>query len=499
MRKHRVTPLWYLLLALGILATGWLLWGRLSAEHRDREACAAMSLEDIRLLARESGLPEQTWRQALSAAGVRYIIGEDPPFCLPEEQPDPDKALALVENHARTGVAMAGDIDPEQWDGPLVKTLLLYEDYANRAVGQDTQEIENLLFRAVTDRGLRLLILAPFYNSEGGLLTDPACYTACLGGLSARLADRGITFGTGFSAMESPVTNIWLILCAGLLPAALGIALLGAMVPFSRKYDWLLCLIIPAGMVVCGLVMPALTQKILMLASAVLFPCWGVWVMKSWALREPPLLRDKPVLLTGTAVMAALTAWCMAGGLSVSALMATRPYMMEFDIFTGVKLAQYLPVAFACLLLVRELGRDLLGTDLRSWLALGGALAVIAGIWLLLSTRSGDPAWKTFDWERTLRNWLEYTLYARPRTKEFLFAAPCVPLYMWACRRRFAPLQLLCGAGVSLQLASALNTFCHAVAPVRVSVIRTLLAVALGLVIGLAITALLELLRKKKA
>lgn len=499
MRRQKRSPLWYILLVLGLLGTGWLLWGRLTAERADRDVCAAIPLEDLQLLVRESGLPERAWRDALSAAGVRYIIGENEPFVLPEGQADPAKAVALVENHARTGVHLPAGVDVETWTGPLVKTLRLYEDYANRAQGRDTQEIENLLFRAVTDRGMRLLVLAPFRSGDGPLLTDPEDYTGCLNGLAARLESRGLTFGRGFSAMESPVLNIWTVLLAGLLPAALGIALLGAMIPAVKKFDWLLCLVIPAGMAGCGLILPALTQKVLMLASAVLFPAAGVWVMAGWTHREPASLRDKPVLLSGAAAMAVLTGWSLLGGLSVSALMATRIYMMECDIFTGVKLAQYLPVAFACLLLIRELGRDLLGTDLRSWLALGGALAVIAGIWLLLTTRSGDPVWKTFDWERALRNWLEYTLYARPRTKEFLFAAPCVPLYMWACRRRFAPLQLLCGAGAALQMVSVVNTFCHAVAPLQVSLARTLLAVGLGLAIGLPITAALELLRKKKA
>lgn len=498
MRKYRPTLLWKGLLLIGLLATGLLLWGRISAEYRDRQACAAISLEDLQLLARESGLPERTWREALRAAGVRYIMGEDTAFVLPQAGMAPtDTPLALVENHARTSVHLPEGFDLEAWEGPLVKTLQLYEDYTNRASGTDTTEIENLLFRAVTDRGLRLLILTPFRNSDGDLLAEPQLYTNCLNSLAGRLADRGITFGQGFSCMEAPAMNLWLILAAGLLPAALGIWLLGAMFPALRRFQWLLCLLIPALMIGCGLVAPALTQKLLMLAAAVLFPCAAVWFMAGLAHRQPAALRGS-LWRSALGFLAGLTAWTLLGGLSVSALMATRLYMMEFDIFTGVKLAQYLPVAFGCLLLVRELGRELVGTDLRSWLALGAALTVIAGIWLLLSTRSGDPTWKTFGWERTLRNWLEYSLYARPRTKEFLFAAPCVPLYLWACRRRSAPLQLLCGAGACLQLASVTNTFCHAVAPIHVSLIRSLLGVILGLVIGLALMAAAELLHKRR-
>jgi hypothetical protein len=80
-----------------------------------------------------------------------------------------------------------------------------------------------------------------------------------------------------------------------------------------------------------------------------------------------------------------------------------------------------------------------------------------------------------------------------------LIAVPCIPLFLWACRKRFAPLQLLCGAGVFLECVSVINTFCHAVAPLQVSVMRTLLGVGIGILPGLLAVALLEGLFKQKS
>ena len=81
-----------------------------------------------------------------------------------------------------------------------------------------------------------------------------------------------------------------------------------------------------------------------------------------------------------------------------------------------------------------------------------------------------------------------------------LVAVPCIPMFLWACRRKFAPLQLLCGAGVLLECVSVVNTFCHAVAPLLVSVMRTLLGVSLGLLPGLLAAAVLEgLFRLRKS
>ena len=68
------------------------------------------------------------------------------------------------------------------------------------------------------------------------------------------------------------------------------------------------------------------------------------------------------------------------------------------------------------------------------------------------------------------------------------------------CRRKFAPLQLLCGAGALLECVSVTNTFCHAVAPLLVSVMRTLLGVGIGLIAGvLAVLVLEGLYRLRKS
>ncbi len=196
----------------------------------------------------------------------------------------------------------------------------------------------------------------------------------------------------------------------------------------------------------------------------------------------------------------ALTGWSLLGGLWVSALMSTRTYLLDCAIFAGVKISLLLPMAFGCLLLLWNLRKPLLQTGWKGWLGLGAAGAVLALAALVLAARSGDIAGGISQLETTFRNWLEYTLYVRPRTKEMLVAVPCIPVFLWACRRKFAPLQLLCGAGVILECVSVINTFCHAVAPLQVSVMRTLLGVGIGILPGaLAALALEGLFRLKRS
>ena len=48
--------------------------------------------------------------------------------------------------------------------------------------------------------------------------------------------------------------------------------------------------------------------------------------------------------------------------------------------------------------------------------------------------------------------------------------------------------------GTCLEAVSVTNTFCHAVAPISVSLIRTVLAVGIGAVLGFAAVGILELI-----
>lgn len=515
--------LWWAMLCVGAAATLVLFGFRFTAEKNDRSAAAAVFYDDAVMLAEMSGESENDFFRALSGAGVRYVLfsseptadalktlsasgmlpaasngltGEGYAFYLPDadEVPDTELPLAMVENVSRTGVELSSAFDIDHYEGPMVKTLYLYQSYANRySASLGGGEIENLLFRAVTDRGMRLLILTPFTTPEGELVAGAAAYTDVLDGLAERVEERGVAFGEGFSILETrPLQPLLMWLCS-LLTAALAVWLL-CEIPVFRKWKTILCLLAIAVLGGGWLFLPGLTQKAAMLASAVVFPAAGAVAIFRFGVDEPKLFRERPLAVSGIAALAALLACGLLGGAAVSALMSNRVYLMGGDIFSGVKAALMLPLALCFVLPARPMLRDLRrDKSLRRWLWMALALAVIAGVCLFLRFRSGDSG-AISGLENRVRNFLEYTLYARPRTKELIFAAPSAPVFVWACRRKNAPVQLVCGIGACLECVSVVNTFCHAVAPIYVSVIRSLLAAGIGLVPGLVIAAALNLL-----
>ena len=491
--------LWWLLLVCGLVCSGVLLTQRVTAERRDHQVCAAMSVDDLALLVESSGQSVAQWREALSKVGVRYFMGtgEQAPFILPMESgqaPREDLPLALVENHTRTSVELPKGFDLETYRGPLVKTLYLYGDYADRVNGDNPQEVENLLFRAACDRGLRLLILTPFYTTEGKLVSDLSIYTHCLNDLADRLASRGLSFGEGFSCMESAPLHPVLLMGTGLVPVLLGGWLLCRLL---KKEKWTLAVSVLAflAFAVLTLLEAQLGQKVLMLFAAIVFPCVAAYGLLLVTTKPPKFCQRWqawPFLGASMAILGSVVLWGLVGGLTVAALMSSRLYLMEYAIFSGVKVALLLPVLFALVLLVWGLRRELLRVKMSNWLVLLLLAAISCGLFGAFVARSGDWKGSVSSVESAVRNGLEYFFYARPRSKELFFAVPCIPLFVWACRKEVSWLQVLCGTGICLECVSVVNTFCHAIAPVQVSLIRTLLAAGLGFVLGLVLTAVVD-------
>lgn len=443
--KRGTRVLTALLVAVMLLFCGHQLYFRAATEYADQACATAIQASELEKITDDSA----GW---MAVAGVDYIIREDrgydlqgaPVFslALPENVSLP---LALVENHTRTGV----NIDPlPSPEIPVVKTLYLYDDYADRMVGEDSGEIEDLLFRATVDRGMRLLILTPFSDKEGRVYTDPEVYAQCLSHLRERIERRGLTLDGTFSCME-----------------------------LDQRAD---------------LPLPVMPQKMLMLLSAVIFPCGAAFVVASTAKTNADRRSIRKFLL-------GLLSFTAAGAAAVSSFMTEPRYLLGADVFSGVKIALMIPMALGGLLLVWTLRHELLGhTGWKNRVLLLGVLVVACGVCMLLTARSGDrPGW-TSELETTLRNWLEHTLFVRPRTKELLFSAPCIPVFLWACWRKLPELKLLCGLGVCLECVSVVNTFCHGVAPLYVSIVRSLLGLGLGCVLGGVICLFLYLLDRKR-
>ncbi len=419
--------------------------------------------------------------------------------------------LCLVENETQTGVLVPetwteAGWSLQDWPGPSVKCERLYDAYRARwqVLGYDgAQEIVNLCFRAVVDRGMTVLWMTPFLTQEHAVVADLAVYQSAFRSLGARLAPAGYAYGAAAAVplLTLPPFTLFLL---GLCVFALAVLLLMRMFPHGRLWVFALLMILGCAESSAGArLAPALQRPALALLAALVFPAASVVLLGERLRRARPGRRAVCRYL----VTAVLTAGpSLAGGLLIGAVLGTSDYLLILRLFRGVKLSQLAVYGFSLLWLAAVLlhrpgsslradARALFRENSRHWrgklLLLLLAFAAVCAVAVL---RSGDRMLAASVPEQRFRNWLETVLLCRPRTKEFLIGYPCLALAVaFASRGKKLP-AWVCGVLASVACVSVVNTFCHLRAHLAVSLVRTALGFLLGVLPGAVLLAALELL-----
>ncbi len=537
---------------------------RVQAESTQKQVETAISWQDIQLLAEESKETPETWLRGLHEAGLYRVLLTDEELARPEivslvtdagletaqvggvpaggrylyaalydekgspglkpgllyetDSPPQEQVLTaleetggvlvLMENEAQTADILPEGWSLTGWDGDIVKCFRL-TDYLRaryQVLGYDgAEEIVNICFRAVVDRGMTMAWLSPFLDREGSTVTDLGIYQDMLRQLENRLGSVGYSFG---EAVPVP----------GLTLSPLSLAMMGvgvfalAVVVFCRVFSIRKTLAAVVLFVIGVLesfggafAATELQRSALALLCALVFAAAAVvWMghqldkLGQWNQRWP--LGSYLV----TAVLAAAIA--MAGGLYVAAILGSRDYMVILSLFRGVKLSQMGVYLFALVWLawallhrpgnrLREDGRALIDENRRHWqLKLLLLILFFAAVCIIFILRSGDNMMSVSVMEQRGRNWLEATVFCRPRTKEFLIAWPALALACLCAARGKRLFAWLFGVLASVGCASVVNTFCHIRAHVLVSLARTGLGLLFGVVFGLVLLLVLGLL-----
>lgn len=498
------------LLLCGIVFSAVLIVPRISQEICGQNVSAAVYYDDIQQLASSSDLGEDVWLGLFSDLGVDYVVFSEEtdtsfladygllPACIGnaqgawafripnDEAPKTDTAIALIENDQRNGTLLPEGFGLEENDAAYVKTLELFPEYADRG----GEEICRLIQRACVDRGMRLILLHPF-TEDGVIISDPDEYSV-LSALRTELSSRGIELNGDFSCMDAKTLSPLLLWGSGLMTAALWIWLICR--KFLKKYETALYILsVPALAAVC-FVFPTLSQKTLMLLCAAVFPSLAAYFLFNSQARFEDGSSYKHYLK----LSAQLLLWSVCGGLAVGALMSSREYLLGNDIFSGVKLAEFFPLCLALVLFSLPICKNIRrgGLNIKSLLPVCAVCAVLIAAAGLLLLRSGDLSGGISTAETAMREALESLLYARPRTKEFLVAVPFAALICLGAAKKHPLLALLGAMCCTLECVSVVNTFCHAVAPIHVSIIRTLLGMVMGAILGIMLLAVAGLIRR---
>ena len=401
------------------------------------------------------------------------------------------------------------------------------------------EEITNTFFRAIAERNCKVIFLKMILEPDSDVswdadekewvyITDPAEYEKLLADLDTRLAPLGYTRGT-VPAMQMEDPSVLLKVVQGIGTAALLVMLFDLFFFIGKRWRTILLALGALGFAGLAVLKPAMFRLILSMSGGIVMPSLaavGLCRVLMEKRRTEPQAKFGRVLgyTLGISVLTILAAFC--GSLLATSALSQLSYMIEMDLYRGVKIMQLIPIglfilAYLLVYAYEETGaRDAVlahvgprgekgrvkrfnayfAQVMKTPMQLGWFVAIVviavAAVFLLLVFvyyiyRTGNST-TTPETELAFRNFLENTLIARPRTKEMLIGWPMLMLFIWSLRRGMKFLPMVFGMGMSIGLVSVVNTFLHIRTPFLLSLLRTGWGILFGLLIGLAAVVIAE-------
>ena len=401
------------------------------------------------------------------------------------------------------------------------------------------EEITNTFFRAIAERNCKVIFLKMILEPDTDVswdadekewvyITDPTEYEKLLADLDTRLAPLGYTRGT-VPAMQMEDPSVLLKVVQGIGTAALLVMLFDLFFFIGKRWRTILLALGALGFAGLAVLKPTMFRLILSMSGGIVMPSLaavGLCRVLMEKRRTEPQAKFGRVLgyTLGISVLTILTAFC--GSLLATSALSQLSYMIEMDLYRGVKIMQLIPIglfilAYLLVYAYEETGaRDAVlahvgprgekgrvkrfnayfAQVMKTPMQLGWFVAIVviavAAVFLLLVFvyyiyRTGNST-TTPETELAFRNFLENTLIARPRTKEMLIGWPMLMLFIWSLRRGMKFLPMVFGMGMSIGLVSVVNTFLHIRTPFLLSLLRTGWGILFGLLIGLAAVVIAE-------
>ena len=437
------------------------------------------------------------------------------------EMKSKNSALGLIEAYAEVSYVKSLGIETlaSKLDYDIVRVLPItrYMQKKYNTLGYaGSEEIQNVIYRGIVERGVRSVFFRPFIDSDNKYVTDMNEYKEMMDSVSRRLKTHAISIGDA-SRYEIVKTNNLTNSLIGLGVVGAATALLGMLFGMKKKTEYMILAVAAVGCFGAFFVSPYYAKLLAALASAIVYPALAALFVTEF-IRKRFNSSDKfnfskftleSVIVLFVSVMIALI-----GGLSIGSILTDMKFIAKMDAFRGVKIGQLLALSSAVLVYMVKFGfkssenRDkapissffgtigkLLDESIRVKHLVAG-IAVLAVGYVYISRTGNESSIAPSLIEIQVRNFMEYALVARPRTKEFLMAFPSIVLLLYFAKNKIKwgllPL-LVVGA---IGLASVPNTFSHIGAPLYMSLTRTAISAIFGLVLGVAGTYAVHLIIK---
>ncbi len=377
------------------------------------------------------------------------------------------------------------------------------------------EEIENTLYRAVTERNMRLIYFRPFKINKFKYVTDINEYEKMFQRFDTRLAKHGMVLGESSHIPPKKVGVLPQILMGWGVVAA-GILLIDALFKMGLKFKLLLLALGGAFVGAVIIVKPTLAGNVLAIMAAIIFASLSMvyFISRCFSYYQQDF-NEKIFKKIGRSVKDLLTASLISlvGAIYVASILADIEYFIAMNVYRGVKVSQLIPIvvfviAYLCYFGYKRKTEDkgiglrpndlinLLMEDIKVlYVFIGGVILVVGYIYIARTGHATDLQASSL--EMLVRNKLGELLLARPRTKEFLIAFPVLMLGFYAAQKyKYKVLIFATGLVAVMGQTSIINTFSHFRTPVYLSVVRTVYSLGLGIIMGIIYVVLFEVVIK---
>ncbi len=355
------------------------------------------------------------------------------------------------------------------------------------------QDASMMWLRAVMDRNIRMVCIEPIYPQTANT-SDNSFFEVLKASkeLSGLLKEKGFIINAPINKFKPDIPGM-LQSIPILINLIASIALFIDYIGIKRRWVSIFLLVIPslAGSLILGVIRPE-TNIWMAFAATIIFPSLSCIVLMNSLKKSSEnifilicvsLLRL--LFINGIGVCMVIASMCdvrytmglVNFNLVIPAFIIP---LVVFNIsFIFILQGQY-PEKNRIINYVRNKG-------IRSFLFSNLIYIFIASVFIFIYiSRSGNfnilPQFQT---ELEARKFLELTMSARPRTKEFIIGYPSLFIFLYLYQKKM-PYKLLIFLGTlsSITGISIINSFCHGFTPVLTSLNRTLNGLFLGTITG---------------
>lgn len=373
------------------------------------------------------------------------------------------------------------------------------------------EEIVNTYYRAITERNIKLILFRPFKYDNFNYVLDTNYYDNFFIDLESRISRHGYTLGEPL-AFEVSYNTIIKEILIGMSGFLIWILIILIFIRLNILLEYLLIFLGLIMTVLMSLYYPSNSDKIFSILIATGFASASILYLilrwKNYYLSKMKLsnIACFTLFIKDLIIMSFIS---LIGGLLIGGLMFNIEYLLEMDIFRGVKFSQMIPIIFFIIAFASIFpykGDVEKGVKLKNFKSLLNekikvinilVLVIIGYIGYIYLARTGhESGVEALRIEMIFRNFLEENLLVRPRNKEFLFGFPILIFANHFILKKKILIPFILGVFIVIGQTSIINTFCHLRTPIYMSFYRVVYSIGFGIIVALLYFGIFKALKK---